>query len=386
MSKASEYQAALDRLGSFRAVSKEFGVNESTVRRAVKNWRKRSGLPDLNTVQGLPAGQVDPAVREAMQAVGAEDAPRLTWIKTKLPSDQGGTSYSVLMKTPDPTEEQRLDRIRNTFMDVPPVKFKHQEVQSFSKLMTGFIPLNDLHSGSYAWAQETGYKDWDLDKTMERLSTWTSRLYRRMPICRECILYFNGDTLHANDGKGMTPYSGNILDTDTRHAKVVDLTTACIIAAIDTALQHHARVRVVIKRGNHDPEAYLALLMGVKWRYFEQENVIVEENPSPYWAYQFGRVFLFGHHGDRVKPEMLAMKMAADHPVAWAQSEHRYIWTAHLHQRAMDTFPGVTWERASCITAPDAHGAAWGDNSMAQAIVYHDDEGEIERFTVKDRK
>jgi len=362
----AEYAALYDEVGSYTEVARRFGVDESTVRKAVQRYKTRSSM--------------DPAIQESMEAIGTGLVPGDVWVKTKNP---GGTSYSVRLRPEAKPPEEVAERIDEILSKTPAVKLEPPQATSSARNFLGFIPLNDLHAGGYAWAPETGYEDWDTDKAVRRLQKWVHRAVSRMPQCSECILYYNGDTLHTNGEDPFTPASKHVLDKDTRHYRVVDLTAAGIIATVECAAQKHEKVRLVIKRGNHDEDSYLALLLAAKYRFREQRNVIVEEDPSPYWAYRWHEVFLFGHHGDRVKPAELVMKMAADHRDEWGKSTHCYVWTAHLHQRSAETFPGATWERASCLTAPDAYGAKWGSHAQLVAVVYHRSKGEYERHIVR---
>lgn len=367
------YRAKLEGGLSNVEVAKKFGVNESTVRRAVKRFEE--------------ARDIDPMIADAMRGQGLEEVPDLVWVKTQE-KDAYGRTYSFMVKPKGAAKEEsfdeRMTRAAELMAAIPAVKLerpKTKDVGAESRI--GFIPVNDLHSGAYAWHKETGYGDWDVDLAVARLKDWLGRLIARMPVCGEVILYYNGDTLHTNGEVPLTPASGHQLDKDGRNFRVVDMTTAAIIATTELAAQKHQRVRLVIKRGNHDEDSYIALLMGAKWRFRDVKNIIVEEDPSPYWVKVYGSVMLFGHHGDRVRPEQLLAKMAADHPEAWGQTKHRAIWTAHKHHREAKQMPGATWEQASCFTAPDAYGAAWGSHAQAQAVIYHTEHGEIERYTVR---
>lgn len=363
-----------EELGSYSAVAQALNISKSSVLRRVQGAR-RLGL------------DVDPAMRVAMDAVGADMEPSVAWIKTQKP-DANGTTFSVMMRRkpdlPDPEDDVR-ERLSELFSNVPAVKLDYPEPGFWDGMSTfALIPINDLHSGAYAWAEETGGGDWDIDKASERLTDWVGNLLARLPTVGEVILLFNGDTLHANDHKAMTPKSNNILDVDTRHFKVVDRTALAIITAVDLAAQVFPLVRVVIKPGNHDVTAYLSLLMAVKWRYHQQPNVSVDMSPGDFWAYRRGKTFLFSHHGDKAKPEQLVMAMAAAHPKEWGESVYRYVWTGDKHHRAARRIAGAMWEQASCMTEPDAYAASHGYDTAPelQAIVYHDERGEIERHRV----
>ena len=362
---------------SFRSLARTLNVNESTVRRSIKTQLYR--LESRETAEG--------AVKKGMDTLGFTGQPHSGWIKSQEPDDEGRTySYYFLNKEDEEeTTQNRLDRIAETFKETPPIMFVPPKVD-FKRVKKAFISINDLHSGALAWGAETGYGDWDLNIAMMRLRQWMTQLLAHVSKAgvSEIILYYNGDTLHANGNVPMTSTHGSdhILDVDSRHFKVVDRTGEEIVYTTDLAAQI-ANVRLVIKRGNHDGDAYLSLLQGAKWRYHNQPNVTVEMNPNAYWAHIFGKVALFGHHGDKIKPTTLVMKFLEHYRKDLAKVDHIVVWTGDKHHRKVEQFPGVMWEQASNWSEPDTYGAAWGNQAMAQAVIYDEIEGEVSRFTVK---
>jgi len=376
MSKYHDYWLQNDK-PSYTSIAKHFGVHESTVRRSINTMERRLESADL----------AEKAVKQGMETLGMDGQPYQGWIKSQKPDKYGNTySFYVLNKEQEKTEEERMDAIAARFTETPPTLFKPPRLLLTNRVRKAFISINDLHSGALAWGAETGYGDWDLQIAMKRLHDWLCELFAHIKAAgvQEIILYYNGDTLHANGGIPMTAThgTGHILDVDSRHFKVVDVTGEQIIQTTDIAAQI-ANVRLVIKRGNHDGDSYLALLQGAKWRYHNQPNVIVEMKPGAYWAHIFGKVALFGHHGDKIKPEVLIMKFLQKHRKAIADVNHIVMWTGDKHHRKLEQFPGVIWEQASNWSEPDEYGSKWGSNAMAQAVIYDELEGEIDRFTVK---
>ncbi len=371
MTAAEKYYDAYQDLGSYAEVARKFDCNISTVWRAVRRHTAKLSA--------------DPVIQNAMDTHGLSTPPRGAWVKTSEP-DADGNTYSFFISGPNRDELDTVDRtdtIREIMTNIPAVKLPKPKSKPQTKGIRALIPMNDIHAGGYSWSEETGYGDWDLKIATTRLIDWSGRLLDAMPVVDECILFYNGDTLHANGKVPMTPASGHVLDTDTRFFKAVDMTAAAMVVVADMAAQKHKKVRVVIKRGNHDEDSYIALLMAMKYRYQSQSNVTVEEDPSPYWAYGFGKVFLYGHHGDRVKADQLVLKMGADHREALAHVKYSYVWTAHLHKKEVDTVYGTIVERASCITEPDAYGAGWGASAAMTAVLYDPDKGEVGRYTVR---
>lgn len=363
---------------SFSAHAKKLGINESTLRRSIQRHEAKLASRE----------QADPAVLHGMDTLGFQGQPHSGWVKSEKPDEHGNTySYYFLNKDEQETEEDKIAKIASLFTESPPtVLIPPPTVRTTGRIKKAFISINDLHSGSLAWGAETGYGDWDLDIAMDRLRNWLFRLLKHVEDegVHEIILYYNGDILHANGQIPMTATHGSdhILDVDSRHFKVVDVTAETIIYTTDIAAQI-SNVRLVIKRGNHDGDSYLSLLQGAKWRYHNQPNVTVELDPNAYWAHIFGKVAIFGHHGDKIKPDRLIMQFLQRYRKEMAEVEHVTVWTGDKHHRKVEQFPGVTWEQASNWSEPDLYGSAWGNQSMAQAVIYDEIEGEVSRFTVK---
>lgn len=362
---------------AFTKLAEEFGVNESTVRKSINTAQLRQASRE----------EAEPAIVNGMDTLGFEGQPHSGWIKSDKPDANGNTySYYFLNKQEEQSKEERADAIANKFTGTPPVLFTPPPLVLTERVRKAFISINDLHSGSLAWGAETGYGDWDLKIAMARLQLWLSKLLNHVKNenVQEIILYYNGDTLHANGSVPMTstPGTDHVLDVDSRHFKTVDTTTEQVIFTTDLAAQI-ADVRLVIKRGNHDGDAYLTILQGAKWRYMNQPNVTVEMDPDAYWAHIFGRVALFGHHGDKIKPTTMVMKFLEKYRKDIANVDHITVWTGDKHHRKVEQFPGVLWEQASCWSDPDLYGSTYGNQAMAQAVIYDEIEGEVARFTVK---
>ena len=361
----------------YTKIAKHFGVNESTARTSIKGHQAKLDSRD----------EAEPAVLRGMDELGFVGQPGSGWIKSNTPDANGNTySFHFSSKKEAQDEKQKMDAIATLFTGTSPVKFEIPEPTGNDRVKKAFISISDLHSGSLAWGKETGYGDWDLETATTRLRMWMTKLLNhvREEGVDEIILYYNGDTLHTNGKEPHTSTAGSshILDTDSRHFKVMDNTGEEIIYTTDLAAQI-ADVRLVIKRGNHDGDSYLGLLQGAKWRYFQQENVTVEVDPNDYWCHIFGKVALFGHHGDKVKPERLVMQFMQRYRKEIADVEHMTVWTGDKHHRKVEQFPGIIWEQSSNWCEPDQYGSAYGDTAMAQAVIYDEVEGETSRFTVK---
>jgi hypothetical protein len=376
---AAQYEEAAElykQLGTVTAVAEALGVNRKTAYRRLANARQQGAF-------------VDPAMQAAMDMVGAKAEARLAWVKTKLAKGQTGTEVSVLVTRSPEIEEppedvaERISEIMShlprAVIPAPPAPPPTDDPRF------GLIPANDIHSGALAWGRETGSGDWDVNIAVERIVKWSSALLHALPKdLDEVILLYNGDTLHANDESAKTPRSGHVLDVDGRLFRTVDLTTLALVTVTDIAAAMFPRARVVIKPGNHDPNSYVSLLMGLKWRYYDTDHVIVDTSPSGFWAYRRGKTLLFSHHGHTAKPEQLVLALADQHPEEWGLTRNRYVWTGDKHHRGAKRIGGAMWEQASCMTERDAYTATggWTNHPELQAIVYSEQRGEVQRHRV----
>jgi hypothetical protein len=161
-----------------------------------------------------------------------------------------------------------------------------------------------------------------------------------------------------------------------------------VIAALgvvtEVALGHFDGVELVVKPGNHDRDAYLAILFAMAERYRSEPRVSVDMNPSEFWAYQFGAVMLAAHHGDKGKAQRMVLYLADAFPEMWGTTSYRFLWTGHLHHHKSEDIGGVQWEQSRAVTAKDSYAAshAYSARAELQAITYHRERGEISRVKV----
>lgn len=357
--------------GSQRQAAAALGLSRDVVRHRVIQAYQRG----LN---------VDPAVQRGMDNLGANYEPDLLWIKTKGTNAEPG--YSALMKKKKvDREQQTVEDIAALFRDTPAVQIgKTPPVEEGLDKAFCLLNLNDLHWNALAWGRETGAGDWDLKIAEERLRRWTMNLMARSPQTSEIILHFNGDTFHTNGRDPFTPKNGHVLDADTRYSRAAHMLCATVISIGDIAAQMFPRVRFVIRPGNHDRDSVVALQQGVFWRYRETEHVVVDIDPGEYWVYRRGGVMLASHHGDKAPRQRLVNYVSDRWRSEFGQSKHCYLWTAHGHREEVERIGAWRCEMASCISDQDAHAAeeAYPNSPSMNLVVYHEDRGEVERFSV----
>lgn len=80
----------------------------------------------------------------------------------------------------------------------------------------------------------------------------------------------------------------------------------------------------------------------------------------------------------------LVMFLADQYAKVWGETQHRYLYTAHLHHLKAADIGGVQWEQLRAMTARDAHAIAnaYSARAQLQAITMHREGGEIQRVKV----
>jgi hypothetical protein len=233
-----------------------------------------------------------------------------------------------------------------------------------------------------AWKDETG-AEYSIEIAAQRLSEASAMLINAAPYTDRAIILNLGDTLHQNDSKNMTPTSGHILDVDGRFAQAAMAAVKSHVAMIEAAKTKHKHIEVVVLAGNHDPDFTHMLAIALVMRYEEDERVTVHWNPSKLWVFEFGRNMLAAHHGDKTKPDRLAMLVADVHAPMWGRTYWRYLDTGHIHQDSSKDIGGIFWESHRAITKRDAAAAGFGytGRSTMKCITVHRERGEVMRYT-----
>jgi hypothetical protein len=185
---------------------------------------------------------------------------------------------------------------------------------------------------------------------------------------------------HADNQKNTTN-SGHQLDVDGRWKKVQQVGLRSMIHCIRRMLEKHKQVVVKINSGNHDGHSSYALSMMLDCYFSSEPRVKVDLSPADMWYMQFGQVLIGSTHGDKCKGSNLVSVMAADKPVEWGATKHRYWYVGHVHHQDVKEYPGGVVEYFRTLAARDAWHAGQGYRAGRdmRLIVHHAKHGEVER-------
>lgn len=244
-------------------------------------------------------------------------------------------------------------------------------------------PIVDLHLGLYAWAAETG-ASFDLDIASDLLRGSVKNLVARSANSETAIVLDLGDYFHTDSSRNQTERSKNVLDVDTRYARVLQVGYELVVECIELALQKHQFVIYRKLPGNHDEESSKLLAVAIAAHFRNESRVTVDTNPSRFFMHRFCKVMVTATHGDMLKMGDMAGFAATNWPREWGDTEFRYGYTGHVHHDRAKVHNGLRAESFNTLTAKDAWHAGMGFSSprTAVSITLHREFGEIDRLTV----
>lgn len=347
---------------SGRAIAKRLGVAESNVRQRLKVARRHA--------------EADPSIQVAMSSVGMQDAGPLHsgWIKSEgaslyfqMPRDEGANVTEI---------------VREAFEGIPACPLISSPREFQDGLLTVY-PIFDAHIGMRASADDSG-EDMDNDIAETRITNGIGQCVASSPASEQAVVLIGGDALHANDQTAMTPRSKHVLDVASSFADAVEAAIRTFAACVEMAAAKHKNVIVSVLRGNHDADAFLAIMYALRERYRDNPRIEVQRKGGEFFVMEWGRVMLASHHGDKAKAERLVMHMADEWAEMWGRTRHRYYFTGHLHHSRLQDIGGVQVEQMRAAAPRDAYAAShsYSSRSELQAITYHKHSGEVSRVKV----
>ncbi|MEM8849257.1 MAG: helix-turn-helix domain-containing protein [Pseudomonadota bacterium] len=352
-----------DHHGNVAHAADFMGLHRSTVYNRIARAAAR-GL-DGSVPMAIPAGQTIKGVSTLLDEHGKV---RAQWVKTKA---EGLPMADIVQAVAEAVADHRS-----------PAPLSPPRTPADTDLLAVF-PWPDLHLGMYAWGEETG-QDYDLGIAEGLVKGVFSALLDRAPSAEHAVILGLGDITHADDETASTRRSGNRLDVDSRHQKVLGATIRLLLWAIDSALERFPRVTVRLLKGNHDEQTAAALSVALGVFYEDHPRVTVDASPSLWWFFRHGRTLLGATHGHTVKADAMPGVMAAERAEDWGGTAFRYILHGHLHHRRVIESMGVPAECFQTIAPKDAYhaGAGYVSGRSMVGIAYHAQHGEWGRWQV----
>jgi hypothetical protein len=111
---------------------------------------------------------------------------------------------------------------------------------------------------------------------------------------------------------------------------------------IELALAKHQRVIVSHLPGNHNHQQ-------LHGRHVRAGRALPRQRPREraegsgrvLLSYEFGKVLLAAHHGDKAKADRMVHFLADQYAEMWGRTKHRFLFTGHLHHHKSQAIGGV---------------------------------------------
>lgn len=351
---------------------------------------KRSGysLSDIVNQTGLSRHQVrrrlaaaekaeklDPELLDRLAREGVTDLSGLHsgWLLNKESNGSGSSLYFYL--GPDQEKISFADAIRDILTDIPRLApMPLCPPMPGGEGYANWLMIADLHVGG-------DYGDPRLEEEFDKA---IDDLASRLPPAEKAVILELGDLLDANDHKGLTPASGNACDV-RRDNHLGNTQTAIRLlrrAALRLAMTH-PQVELHLIPGNHDPTAYIAVLLALEAHFADnpQIEVIVPQTEAQedFRVISWGQCAVFPHHGHTAKWEQLKDVWADQFPDEWAAAKSfRLIATAHFHHDRRRDLVGCVAEHYRTLHRPNkwARGKGLMNQGSLTALTVHRDRGE----------
>jgi hypothetical protein len=367
--RQEEAVEAFKRTGSVTETARELGTN----RRDVQRMLDRAGL----TGDVREKYRVDPAIADSMAAAGTNMVPSLAWVKVQPTEDQPG--YSVMLRPDAQPPEAVAERIREALEGLVPSE-PVVAPESVMADLCAVYPLMDAHVGMMAWGRETGAQDYDLEHAAKDMRHAFAKVLAMTPAAQQAVLLIGGDYFHSDDTRAETPANRHRLDVDGRFWKIVDVGIGIIAETVARLLAKHAKLHVRVLRGNHDPHSSMTLNFALAERYRNEPRITVEKEPRDLFMMQWGKCAIFAHHGDKGKPQQMALYLSDVCPF-WSQTRHRHYLTGHVHHDQAKDLGPLRFESLRAFCPPDAYaaGMGYGARRALQSITFHKQDGLVLR-------
>lgn len=330
-------------------IADKLGISRRTVRDRLERASKHA--------------EVDPAVQMAMDHFGAEMVPSDLWIKND--------KYSMKLRPKQVDEVDFLTRVTEAFQDLPAAMEIKRTTPVVDPETMVVYPLFDAHLGLRAHEAISG-EEMDLKLGAERITGAMTSVMKGSPDAYKAVIINGGDFTHQTDDKNQTRKSGHILDVDGRNVITALEALEVISTCIEMALTKHEIVEYYSVPGNHDPQNWETILIGLRERYRTNSRVKIDFRLDEFSVVEHGEVAIFIHHGDKRTPKDLAMFCAAKFPEIWGRTRYRIVMTGHLHHIKVDEFPGIIWMQMPALTVADHYAATGGylSHSSMMALAF----------------
>lgn len=368
--RQKDYLEAVRTHKTQREAAKALGISLRVLQRGLKTVRdkaaQRGYSPKHNMTRTVPEGFL---VKGVSTYYDKEGNPKGQWVKSAV-----DRTYQIeFIQTVYEALAEDLPRVAPT---------KRLNSPTNEDLLNCYV-ITDYHLGAFAWEPETG-AEWNIELAERTLVAWFEQAIAQSPNAKTALLAQISDFLHWDGFEAVTPASRNLLDADGRFPNLVRVAIRVLRQVITMLLEKHEKVHIIMADANHDPVSQVWLREWLAVLYEDEPRVIVDTSPSPYNAYEFGKVAIFAHHGHKRGVNNIAEVFAAQFRELFGRTKYAYAHIGHRHHVDIKENNLMIVEQHRTLAAADAYTArgGWISGRDAQVITYHKEYGEVGRVTI----
>lgn len=299
------------------------------------------------------------------------------WHLTKLVTNTWATNWQTKANWTRDDANVRAGLVWKSLLDRLRAESPEREAADGGTEGLFLLAMFDVHLGMLAWAEETGYENYDVEIAADLFRRAAHNLLLRAEHegVEQIVIPIGNDFFHVDStvNKVQATTRGTPQDVDGRWQRAFLLGVELWKEVIDEAAEI-APTYVIVQPGNHDKERAWMLGQVLEAWYAKHDGVDFDTRPQDRRYLHYGGNLLGFHHGDRMKPDKL-YRMMSQEAESWSETTHREWLLGHLHHERYEKVDehGMYIRVIPSITPPDAWHSeeAWiGSTRQAKGIVY----------------
>jgi hypothetical protein len=240
----------------------------------------------------------------------------------------------------------------------------------------------DVHIGKLCSAFET--QDYNADIAVKRIREGVHGIvYKAQGFNIDKILLIIGnDILHVDTPKSTTT-SGTFQDSHLMWYDAFRMAKGIYIEVIETLMQI-APVHIQYDPSNHDYTNGFFLADTLQSWFSKCSAVTFNASIAHRKYFKYGKNLIGSTHGDGAKTQDLALLMAHEAKRDWAETDHKYFYTHHIHHKSSKDYLGVCVESLRSPSGTDSWHSRNGYDHAPKAIegfVHSKEHGQVCRIT-----
>lgn len=197
------------------------------------------------------------------------------------------------------------------------------------------IALADIHLGRLSWKPSDG-SDYDLKIARKLVFDSVYDLMAKSSKFgdyKQIVLWISGDFFNCDNQEGTTT-KGTPQTNDSRFPKVFKEGKDILVELVN-CIKQVAPVEIVFSYGNHDNNSLFHLGEVISAWFHNDQNVKVNNDPTPRKYRKFGNNLICWTHGDKALKKL--PEIASGETPHWSSCKYREWHVGHLHHEKVET-------------------------------------------------